>query len=337
MDFEKKNQIDFEKKNHMNFKKKNHMNFKKKIISIALGVVCAFGVAVPVTSNTTIFNEGISVVNAMSDADALANIKKSVAMGAVVDASGNLDYNYTNINVSARSYQTQGGGTISYKDLVTSEGLPNQKFNDLTGKEKERLLSDMYALAQATQERDSKNISDDTVNTWLVSLQNVDGIGSKLLTTILEDSKPDFVNAKHILQPFNGPINTAIGVVTILMMSLLGLTFALDLSYMVIPAIRMLLDPDGSGSAGASSRGQHKGKMKLISHEAIVAVQQAEGGSGSGRSQGGNENKVAVLIYFKMRIIALVALGLCLLYLIQGQIYSFVSWFLDLFSNLVGF
>ncbi len=316
------------------------MNLKKTIVATALAFACAVGVGVPTGSHFSVMPNNIITVsaadsNTVSSASAVQRIQKAVGKGVAI--TPNAKDSGSMKSVANNVYTTQGGGTIVYTSLVNPDtGLPNAEFENLTSKSKELLLKDMYSIARATQEADRGNIADSTVNTWLTSLENTNGIGTKLLSTVLADSKPDFVSAQRILSPFNGPVNTAIAIVAILTMSLLGLTMALDLFYINIPAVRLLLDPDGSAGSG-NGRGDHKGKMKLISHEAVTAVQQAEGGSGSGKSQGGSENKIASGIYLKHRVFGLVAVGLCLLYLVQGQIYTFVSWFLDLFSGLVGF
>ena len=46
---------------------------------------------------------------------------------------------------------------------------------------------------------------------------------------------------------------------------------------------------------------------------------------------------MALGVYFKYRWLELVVLGICLLYLVSGNIYSFVAWVLDLVSGFLGF
>ena len=106
----------------------------------------------------------------------------------------------------------------------------------------------------------------------------------------------------------------------------------LDLSYMCIPAFRMMLSGDGATGNGTGNGS----KPKIISYEAVSAVQLAETGSGTSGQQGGT-NKLAVGIYFKKRVVMLIVLGICLLYLIQGQIFALVSMILDLVSGFLGF
>lgn len=87
---------------------------------------------------------------------------------------------------------------------------------------------------------------------------------------------------------------------------------------------------------GEDEGGNKKGGLSgVISKEAKAACKAADGGAGG---QGGDGSyKAAVGIYFKYRWKGLVLLGICLLYLVQGQIYSFVGWIIDLFSGFLGF
>ena len=71
---------------------------------------------------------------------------------------------------------------------------------------------------------------------------------------------------------------------------------------------------------------------KVISAEAKSAIQTAEGGGGGG-GQNGSSNKLAIGQYFKLRWKALLVLGICLLYLVGGHIWSLVAWVIDLVSG----
>jgi hypothetical protein len=115
------------------------------------------------------------------------------------------------------------------------------------------------------------------------------------------------------------------------MMAALALVMVLDLCYIAIPFVRNVLD----GDKGQGQNGGNGGvKSKFVSWEAYNAVQQVEAGGGAG-GQGGSDSRSAVGIYFKKRIIMLLILGLCLLYLVQGEIFTLVGWFMDLVSGLL--
>lgn len=157
------------------------------------------------------------------------------------------------------------------------------------------------------------------------------GMGSSMLATLMQQTKPDYVSANRLYEPFSGVVGTILGILAIVIMAALGVTMALDLAYITIPAFQMAMG--GSDEQGNGTKG--KGIGGIISQEAKSAVKAADGGQGG--QSGDGSYKAAVGIYFKYRWKGLVLLGICLLYLVQGQIYSFVAWFIDLFSGFLGF
>lgn len=235
-------------------------------------------------------------------------------------------------DVSENLYTASGGGTYSGKDIVDNEtGLVNDHYTELTSKSRQQLLNDMNKAADAKVSEDksedpsSSTVTEDTKNNWLVNLQKCDGVGSQLLTTVLANTKPDFVTANQIYQPFSGLVGTLLGLGAVLLFAAVAIVMVLDISYMAIPFIRTI----GTDDSGSQKR------PNWVSYEAYYAIQQAEGGEGGGNTKGAG--KQALGIYLKKRIGMLVLLGVCLLYLIQGQIFTFVGWVLDLVSGFIGF
>lgn len=242
---------------------------------------------------------------------------------------------YTLWNQNATSTANTGSGGNS---------LLTPAYESLTAGAKQDFLEDVFTLANAMADDTaykSKNgmvtgdseVTDDTVNDFLQNMQSISGMGSTLLASILQNTKPNYVTANRIYEPFSGPIGTILGLLSILIMALLGVTMALDIAYITIPAFQLALDgSDGSGKDGDST----KGIAKIISTEARNAVKAQVDGGGAG-GQEGSGNKMAIGIYFKARWKGLVLLGICLLYLVQGQIYSFVAWVINLLSGFLGF
>lgn len=244
-----------------------------------------------------------------------------------------------NIDVSKRRYKKKEGGTIIYTSLFnqgnTDMPINQDALDSLTNGAKSSFLKDMLRVAYAKVELDKQNTTDNavtesTLTDYLSIVQSQAGVAGTLLASILSNVKADFIGGNRIFAPFAGPIGTGLGLIAILIMALLGLTMALDLAYIVIPPFQMLMG-DGTGNGNESGKGFHV--SGFISQEARMAVKSAEGGG----QAGSGEYKAAVWTYFKYRWKGLVLLGICLLYLIQGQMYSFVAWFLDLFSGLLGF
>lgn len=248
-------------------------------------------------------------------------------------------------DVSKNRYKMSSGGTILYTALWASDAatqgndLFTQDFDSLTSGAKQDFLKDVFTVANAKVDRDDlyvktgtvSMVTSETVTDMTNVMQQQTGMGGTLLASLLQNTKPDYVTANRIYEPFSGTVGTILGIIAILIMAALGLTMALDLAYITIPAVQMALG--GSDEQGNGAKG--KGIGGFISQEAKSAVKAADGGQGG--QSGDGSYKAAVGIYFKYRWKGLVILGVCLLYLVQGQIYSFVAWFIDLFSGFLGF
>lgn len=235
-------------------------------------------------------------------------------------------------DVVDKTYEASGGGLYKGKDLVDDKtGLVTDLYNELTSKSRQQLLNDMNDAANDKVAEDKGNedssskVTEGTKNNWLVQLQKCDGVGSQLLTTVLANTKPDFVTANRIYAPFSGLVGTLLGLGAVLLFAAVAIVMVLDISYMAIPFIRTI----GTDDSGSQKR------PNWVSYEAYYAIQQAEGAEGGGNTKGAG--KQALGIYLKKRIGMLVLLGVCLLYLIQGQIFTFVGWILDLVRGFIGF
>lgn len=289
-------------------------------------LVLCIAMIIMLASSVTVF--ATSITTAQAD----TALQKALQQGHS-SAPGSSTY-------SGKVYEKDGGGYATWTELFdstsTQTGYVNEStFNTLTSNAKKQYLEDLISVSNDVVDSTTNNeagVTNTTQTNWLNNLQNCSGVGSQLMTTLLANTKPDYVTANRIYEPFSGVVGTVLGLGAILIMAFLAITMVLDLSYIGIPAFRMLCDGDGDGSNG----GQNGGKPKFISYEAVSAVQMAEGGNG-GAGQNGGSNKAAVGIYFKKRVVMLCILGICLLYLIQGQIFTLVGWLLDLVSGFLGF
>ena len=249
------------------------------------------------------------------------------------------------IDVSNNRYKMSSGGTILYVSLWNPAAASDQSadlftndFDGLTAGSKQDFLKDVFTVANAKADADDINgivdtsaVTSETVTDMTNVMQQQTGMGASLLASLLQNTKPDYTTANRIYEPFSGVVGTILGIIAIVIMAALGMTMALDLAYITIPAVQMSLG--GSDEQGNGSKG--KGIGGFVSQEAKSAVKAADGGQGG--QSGDGSYKAAVGIYFKYRWKGLVMLGICLIYLIGGHIYSFVAWFIDLFSGLLGF
>lgn len=231
--------------------------------------------------------------------------------------------------MSQEEYPLEEGGSVTGSDLF--EGKPTEGydlnedvFGSLSGKGQSSVVEDIATYSNEAVESDKvKGVEKSTVTSWWKNLQSKKGVGSKFMNEILKDTKPDFVTAHQIFEPFSSPISILMGVIAVAIMSLLGLVIVSDIAYIVIPPVRLLVD--------AGNKENRKGTKSLIfSHAAVNAVEQAEGGQGG-------ERKQALGMYFKSRVVELILLGICLLYLVNGQIYTLVGYILDIVSGFLGF
>lgn len=258
----------------------------------------------------------------------------------------------TNYEFSQNNYKMSDGGyavwyTIWNQDATVtantgsgSNSLLSSTYESLTAGAKQNFLEDAFTLANAMADDTAykaKNgmvtgdseVTDETVSDFLTAMQNCSGMGSTLLASILQNTKPDFVTANRWYKPFSGPVSSVIGLLCILIVALLGLSMALDIFYITIPFVQLALD-DNDSDGNNNSR-----LSKLVSSSARSAVKTQVDGGGSG-GQSGSNNKSALATYAKGRWKEMLLLGVCLLYLVSGNIYSLVSQFINLMSGFLG-
>lgn len=306
----------------------------KSIIMLILTLTMVLG------SCMTVFASSTSVTQEQS----YINLLTTIQNGKVIDIATKKQYDF-----SGKTYKRSNGGYAIWSDLVNGKPvaiangqekpLLDNALEQLTSSAKQDFVADLITLANVevsnTETGNSvTGITSETVARYTESLQQQSGLGSTLLASLMQNTKPDYVTANRMFAPFSGPIGVALGLLSIAVMALLGLTMALDIAYITIPGVQMAL---GSGEAGGNNGNgeKPKGLSGLISIEAKKAVDMTANGGGNGQG-GSGEYKAAIGQYFKFRWKGLVMLVICLLYLVQGEIYSFIGWFIDLFSGFLG-
>lgn len=230
------------------------------------------------------------------------------------------------------TYTLNGGGSVTGKQLFNKKSngsngatydVNEDQFNDLTKQEQQRFTTKL--VEEANGQVGDNGVTSSTVTGLLQKLQTKKGMGSKLLTEILKNTKPDYVRANAIYQPFSGIVGTILGLAAILILAILGIVMVSDIAFITLPPYRGLM-------GGAEGSGEDKGAARfLVSNEAVSAVRDSE------QNSDGGSYKYAIGIYLRRRIIALIFLGIALLYLVQGQIYVLVGWIMDLVQGFLGF
>ena len=231
-----------------------------------------------------------------------------------------------------KDYKVEGGGKLKGSALFkTGTGddkfeIDEGKFNSLTSAAQSQFVSDIAKYSYECVDKND-NVTNDTVEDWWRDLQAAEGVGSKFLNVVLENTKPDFVSANRIYKPFSGLVGTVMGIIAVVGMGLLGIVLVADIFYIVIPPVRLLVgDENGGGKDGKIA------VSKIFSNDAIYAIKVAES-----EGDGGGSKKQALGVYLGRRVPMLILLGICLLYLVSGHIYTLVGMILDLVSGFIGF
>ena len=98
---------------------------------------------------------------------------------------------------------------------------------------------------------------------------------------------------------------------SVFIVALFGISIMLDICYFGIPAFEAVV-----------SKGN--GKPILVSKDAWSVRKDID-------SSGVYQNEI--LAYMKRRIVTIIAVGVCLAYLISGKVYDIILFFVDAFSN----
>ena len=249
-------------------------------------------------------------------------------------------YGHTTVK---REYKLSGGGKLAGTALWdgnTSGNVKADQYALLTTGAQQDFVNDIIAATNKSITEDSikdvngkvyytENVTNETATEWFRRLQTTEGIGPKLLTGFLSDTKPDFITANKIYSPFSSIVGTILGILAILGMSLLGVVLVSDVMYIALPPLQALVPPDGPREARAEGTSAVAKLSFIFSDDARYAVRTAMAEE--------NGKKQAYGIYLKRRVVMLILLGICLLYLVSGQIYSLVGKLLDLVSGFLGF
>lgn len=291
-----------------------------KVGLLGLIAVTTLGIA------PTLDNAGLQVT---------ANAESITAYAADGDASeankGSRDELNQKISegVNQNKYAVEGGGTLTGAQLVEKGDIVESNYNRLTSKSRQQLVTDMVqtttdevAKTEKKQEQGEtvgpSAITAQTQQNWIQEIQAHPGVGTRMLTDILQTVKPDYNSARYIFEPFAGPLNTLIALGVIVLMTLLTLTFVIDLSYIHIPFFQGMVDGGGNGGGGEGGFSV----SSIVSKEAKDAVQNDNGKSPAGA-------------YFKKRAFGVIVLGFCILFFAQGQIFVIVGWILDIVSGIL--
>lgn len=194
----------------------------------------------------------------------------------------------------------------SREDIILD--INEEIYGSLKQTEKKQFLS---ICLEETQESDISNVNKTKVYNFFV---NSDSKISGLIVNMSEDIRVDIPGAKNILKPTENPISIILGLVTIIIFVALGLSIVMDVGYITIPAMQLLIQ---------SKKDPINIRPIIISLEAWDAVKVAE-----------ISKRAALGIYFRNKVGQLIVLGICILYLVSGNIYSLVAYIIDMMHGV---
>lgn len=149
-------------------------------------------------------------------------------------------------------------------------------------------------------------------------ISNSDKTTSNLVRQLSDDVKADYASAYDSFKPFTGVIGWILGCLVLLIFVILGITITVDIAYIVIPIFQNFVSSQNEGQ-----------KPKYVSAEAWNAVKTAE-------QSIGNNYKEPLSTYLGTKTKQFLAIGLCLLYLVSGQIYNVIATIIDSFQGIFG-
>lgn len=147
-------------------------------------------------------------------------------------------------------------------------------------------------------------------------IANQDTTISSAMKFLRSDTSADFAKASAWFKPFSGVIGTVLGFLSLLIFMFIGLSTLVDVSYMCLPAFRLMIE------------GGMEGKPKWVSVEAYSSVKDCESSMGS-------SYKSYMSLYFRRRMSSIFIMSICLGYLISGKIYDIVVYIIEAFSGVL--
>lgn len=195
---------------------------------------------------------------------------------------------------------------------TSADGLltfSNKEYSELVVSEKRDF---MEVALLSTKE---SNLGTQTKNKVYNFIAEQDTTSSQAVKYLRSNASSDFASAAALLKPFTPGIGMALGVLSLGIFLFIGLSIVLDCAYLTLPLFKSVMDRDDGK------------RPRFISREAFSATVESEMSVGSGNY------REAIGPYIIRRIKAIVLMALALGYLISGQIYDLVAYFVDAFSG----
>ena len=284
----------------------------RKLVMIVFSIVCIGVLVAPITvqagtepvivigGSTLTTAENTQITTTLS----ALNTEIRVEVPKIGSSTDFLGYSYSNGSTTSSSWS-------SGYDMVIEVAM--SKYKELPAKDKQKVMT----------------IALDTINNSQISKMNktklynkvaeLDESVSSLVRQLSDDVKADFASGYNMFKPFSGVLGTILGVLCLAIFIMLGITIIIDIAFITLPFLQIAL----------TDRIEQKKKVSIVSNEAVKAVEAAHNSSGT-------EYINPMGYYLKHKVKQLIALGICLLYLVSGKIYYLMAQIIDLFQGWLG-
>lgn len=210
------------------------------------------------------------------------------------------------IQVAKQSNELVGRDVLSYNGVKKVIYFDNAVYQDMYLDQREEFMKHALSIVK------NSKLNPKGKNKVYNFLTSQDSGSSKILRNLKEDVSADIAGGKEWYEPFNGPITTILGIVALSVFILTGISFVLDISYLVVPPIRRFIDDREGGTL-----------PKLISSQAYFVVRDRDLMSTGGY----------MASYFKRRVWVVFLLFIALGYLNSGFIFEVIGNFMQVFSD----
>ena len=169
----------------------------------------------------------------------------------------------------------------------------------------------------------STSVSQTNRNKVYNQLCQLDTTTSNLVRQLSNDVSADFNEAYKWFSVIVPAINVFLGLACIFIFTMLAVTIVVDIAYITIPGVQMALGKLEDKLDGVASK-----KIHLASIEAANAIKISE-------DSAGKEYINPLGVYFKSKTKQLVMCAICLLYLSNGEIFSIIASWIDMFQGFL--
>lgn len=212
--------------------------------------------------------------------------------------------------VCARANAVVGSGNsskiLNYDSKHGVLYFSNQKYSNLdTDTRKEFMKTALKLTAESSLGTQAKSKAYNFI-------ADQDAPVTQAIRYLQSDASADLVEAQNWLRPFSGVMGTVMGVVALMTFIFLTASVIFDLAYLSLPMVQGILE-----------HGEENKRPFGVSREAYRSLRDVEKNP---------KFKGILSIYFQRRLPVFIGIAICLGYVVSGNIYDFIIFFVDNFS-----